>query len=177
VTRRSLVAILCAVTAVVPAACGSDGDEAPAPAPTGSEKVAPTRLGCGVYCQNAGGYGGGEEGKILMRIETRGRVAPVDDAVPVELTCLLSGPCRGAILISSSSPDFVEVGRSDLLVEAESTATIAVPMFHDAITALQRGGGRLRAHIIADYGNPECPPGSLLPCIATRDVVIDEAAP
>jgi hypothetical protein len=176
VTCRILVVVLYALIVVVPAACGSDGEGAPAPARTASEEMAPKRLGCGVYCQNAGGYGGGEEGEIFMRVETRGRVAPVDDAVPVELMCLLSEPCMGAILIFSSSPDFVEVGRSDLLVEGESTATIAVPMFPDAIAALERGGGRLRVHITADYGNPECPPGSILPCTADRDVVIDEAA-
>jgi hypothetical protein len=177
VTRRILVVLLGGLAAVGPAACGTDGEEAPAPAGTASEEVAPKRLGCGVYCQNAGGYGGGEEGGILMRIETRGRVAPVDGAVPVELTCLLSKPCKGAIIISSKPPEFVDVGRSDLLVERGSTTTIAVPMSADAIAALERGGGRLPVHVIADYGNPECPPGSLLPCIATRDVVIDDAAP
>jgi hypothetical protein len=177
VTRRSIVLILCAVTAIALAACGSDGEDTPPPADTVSEEVEPQRLGCGAYCQNAGGYGGGEEGKILMRIETRGRVAPVDDSVPVELTCLLSQPCQGAILIGGSSPDFIDVGRSDLLVEGESTATIAVPMFPDAIAALERGGGRLGVRIYADYGDPECPPESILPCVATRDVLIDETAP
>jgi hypothetical protein len=176
VTRRTLVVLLGALAAVVPAACGSDGEEAPAPAGTASEEVAPKRLGCGVYCQNAGGYGGGEEGEILMRIETRGRVAPVDGTVPVELRCLLSKPCKGAIIISSKPPEFVDVGRSDLVVEGGSTTTIAVPMSPEAIAALERGGGRLRVHIIADYGNPECPPGSILPCTAGRDVAIDEAA-
>jgi hypothetical protein len=112
-----------------------------------------------------------------MRIETRGRVAPVGGAVPVELTCLLSTPCKGAILIITSSPDFIEVGRSDLQVEGGSTTTIAVPISPDAIAALQRGGGRLRVSIIADYGDPQCPQGSILPCTANRDVVIDEAAP
>ena len=97
--------------------------------------------------------------------------------MPVELTCLPSTPCKGAILIDSSSPDFIEVGRSDLLVEGGSTTTIAVPIYTDAIAALQRGGGRLRVSIIADYGDPECPRASILPCTANRDVVIDDAAP
>jgi hypothetical protein len=191
VRRWSLLIALCAVTAVVASACGSDGGEssgcgehcenagapaAPAPS-TASDVVETERLGCGTYCQNAGGYGGGEAGKILLRIETRGRVAPVGGAVPVELTCLLSTPCKGAILINSSSPDFIEVGRSDLQVEGGSTTTIAVPISPDAIAALERGGGRLRVSIIADYGDPECPQGSILPCTANRDVVIDEAAP
>jgi hypothetical protein len=163
VRRRILfVAVPWAVIAVVAAACGSDGEEAA------------KRLGCGVYCQHAGGYGAGPDGEVHMRIETRGRVAPVDGAVPVELTCLLSKPCKGAILISSSPPDSLEVGRSDLLVEGGSTATIAVPMSPDAIAALERGGGRLPAYITADYGDPGCPPGG--PCIRIRDVVIDEAA-
>ena len=134
-------------TAVVAASCGSDGgcgehcqnvgaDAAPAPS-TASEQ-----LGCGTYCENAGGgYGGGREGEILMRIETRGGVAPVDDTVPVELTCLRREPCKGAIFISAEAPDFVEAGRSDLQVEGGSTATIAVPMSPDAIAALKRGGG------------------------------------
>jgi hypothetical protein len=142
-----------------------------------ASELEPERLGCSAYCQNAGGYGGGEAGKILMRIETRGHVAPVGGAVPVELTCMLSEPCKGAILLDSSSPDFIEVGRSDLLVEGGSTTTVAVPISPDAIAALQRGGGRLRVSIIADYGDPQCPPRSILPCTANRDIVIDEAAP
>ena len=187
--RWSLLVALCSATAVGASACGSDGEEsagcgehcenagAPAaPAPPAS-KVEPQRIGCGTYCENAGGYGGGQAGKILMRIETRGRVAPVGGAVPVELTCLLSTPCKGAILIDSSAPDYIEVGRSDLLVDGGSTTTIGVPISPEAIAALQRGGGRLRVSIIADYGDPECPPGSILPCTANRDVVIDGAAP
>jgi hypothetical protein len=177
VTRQSLLIALCAVTAIVASACGSDGEATPAPAPTASGEVGPQRLGCGEYCQNAGGYGGGDEGEFLMRIETRGQVAPIDDAVPVELTCLTNAPCKGAILISGPSPDFIDVGRSDLLVEGDATATIAVPMLPEAIAALERGGGRLRVEIFADYGNPECPPESILPCVAVRDVVIDEATP
>jgi hypothetical protein len=168
--------VLCAVSAVVAAACGSDGEEPPL-AGTASEEPAPERLGCGAYCQNAGGYGGGEEGEVLMRIETRGRVAPVDGTVPVGLTCLRSEPCKGAILISAGAPDFVDVGRSDLQVDGGSTATIAVPMSPEAIAALERGGGRLATSVIADYGDPKCPPGSILPCTAVRDVVIDQAAP
>jgi predicted small secreted protein len=187
--RHSLLTALCVATAMVVAACGSDGEEsgcgehcqnagAPAaPAPTTSEEAVSHRLGCGTYCQNAGGYGGGEAGKVLMRIETHGRVAPVGGAVPVELTCLLTRPCKGAILIDGASPDFIEVGRSDLLVEGGSTTTFGVPISPDAIAALKRGGGRLRLSIIADYGDPECPQGSILPCTANRDVVIDEAAP
>ena len=186
---RRLVVALCAATTVVVVSCGSGGDEssgcgencqnagAPAAPALSASDAEPERLGCGAYCQNAGGFGGGEAGKILMRIETRGRVAPVDGAVPVELTCLLTKPCKGAILVDSSSPEFIQVGRSDLLVEGASTTTIAVPISSDAIAALQRGGGRLRVSIIADYGDPECPQGSILPCTANRDVVIDEGAP
>jgi hypothetical protein len=188
--RRSLLVALCAAVGAVAASCGSGGDEssgcgencqnagAPAaPVRSTASDAEPQRLGCGTYCQNAGGYGGGEAGKILMRIETRGGVAPVGGAVPVELTCLLNRPCKGAILIDSSSPEFLEVGRSDMLVEGGSTTTIAVPISPDAIAALQRGGGRLRVSIIADYGDPECPRASILPCTANRDVVIDETAP
>jgi hypothetical protein len=179
-TRRSLIVVLCAAMGIVSSSCGSDDEQAnkaPAPAPTAAETVASQRLGCGEYCQNAGGYGGGEDGEILMRIETHGHVAPVENGVPVELTCLLSEPCKGAILIDASSPDFVEVGRSDMLVDGGSTATLTVPMLADGLAALERGGGRLRVEIIADYGDPECPPGSILPCTATGAVVIDQAAP
>jgi hypothetical protein len=177
--RRAAAVLAGIVLGLALSACGSDDEQVPAPGGTASEEVAPERLGCGAYCENAGGYGGGEEGEILMRIETRGRVAPVDDAVPVEVTCLLSEPCNGAILISSSgsSPNYVDVGRSDLVVEGRSTATIAVPMSADGIRALERGGGRLRVAVFADYGDPECPAGGGTPCVAAREVVIDEAAP
>jgi hypothetical protein len=108
-----------------------------------------------------------------MRIETKGTVVPVAGDLPIEVTCLLPQPCRGAILVSSATTPFVEVGRSDLEVAGESSATIAVPISKPGLDALDRPGSRLPVDIIADYGDPMCPPRSLQPCTATGKAVID----
>jgi hypothetical protein len=160
-TRTALVGLAAAMLA----ACGSDPEERPA------GEAAPQRLGCGEYCQNAGGYGDGANVEAVMRIETLGRVTAVDGAVPVELSCLRREPCRGAILVSASPPDELELGRSDLYVEGRSSATIAVPLSAEAMAALERAGGSRRGLITADYGDPECPPK--VPCLVLREVEID----
>jgi len=153
----------------------------PTPTPTATPPATPTptpeatveAVGCHQYCQQAGGYGGGAEGRLYMRVETSGTVVPLSGALPIEVTCLLPHACRGAILVSASSPSFADVGRADLSVEGKSTATIAVPLSEAGLDALDNKRGRLPVEIIADYGNPECPPRSILPCVATGKAVID----
>jgi hypothetical protein len=158
---RSAVVLL----ALAFAACGDE----PAPTPT-PEPVA-TAVGCGKYCQQAGGYGGGEDGEYLMRVETKGAVPLTDGALAVELTCLTADPCRGAILLSDRRG---YVGRGDMVVDGKATRTIPVPLFKRALKAIDKAG-RLRVTIFADYGNPDCPPGSVLPCVAFADVTVTKA--
>lgn len=188
----ALILVTCLAAVALPA-CGSDSGDStqsqndPTPTPTATSTLTPTptptptpspeataeSLGCHQYCQQAGGYGGGEEGKVYMRVETSGTVVPISGALPIEVTCLLPNGCRGALLVYSPSPPFADVGRSDLDVEGKGTATIAVPISEAGLDALDSKGGRLRVEIIADYGNPECPPRSILPCTANGKAVID----
>jgi hypothetical protein len=108
-----------------------------------------------------------------MRVETKGTVVPVAGAVPVEVTCLAPDGCRGAILVGAAAPPFTEIGRSDLSVAGESSTTIGVPISEAGRRALEGRPGGLAVQIIADYGDPECPPRSLEPCTATGKAVID----
>lgn len=164
--RRAAVLVVLAF-----AACG--GDDGPVASTTPTPTPAATAVGCGKYCQQAGGYGGGEEGKSLMRIKTKGTVAVKDGALPIEVTCLTDDPCRGAVMVSMGDDvGFDKIPRGDLLVDGKTSATILVAMTKSALKALETAGGRMRASIFADYGDPKCPPGSILPCVAFRDVTI-----
>jgi hypothetical protein len=97
------------------------------------------RLGCNTFCQNAGGYGGagGTVPRPAVTVVSSGAVtADPDGYVPVPLTCHLSVQCAGALLVSGPAGG----GRSDLLVNAGATRTIAVPLGSSAIAFLQSNG-------------------------------------
>jgi len=144
------------------------------PAPT---QTTPTgdRLGCGEYCLQAGGYGGGEEGQEYITIDTSKNVVAVEDTVPIKLTCLLRTPCKGAILLESVN-SLTDFGRSDLLVAAKSTRTIAVEISAAGLDELRNNGGHELIEVYADYGDPDCPPGSVLPCVVTKKVTVTASA-
>lgn len=168
--------VVCMSVGALPACgSGSGGSNTVADKPSPRQTAtAPPPTGCHQYCKQAGGYGGGEAGREFMRVRTKGLIVLAGDALSIQATCLLRGPCRGAVLVvpSSSSAAFFEVGRSDLYVAGESTGTIAVRMSPAALRELDRQGGRLPVEILADYGDPECPPGSILPCVAAGRAVI-----
>jgi hypothetical protein len=86
------------------------------------------RLGCGDYCQTAGGYGGaGNAPHTDAAVVARGTVtADPDGYVPVTVTCRLSVQCRG-VLMAGTVGDALH-GRSDLVVNAAATRTIGVPL-------------------------------------------------
>ncbi len=97
------------------------------------------RLGCNTFCQNAGGYGaaGGTVPHPAVTVVPGGNVtADPDGYVPVPLTCHLSVQCVGALLVSGPAG----AGRSDLLVNAGATRTIAVPLGASAVGFLQSNG-------------------------------------
>jgi hypothetical protein len=140
-------------------------------------------LGCHQYCEQAGGYGGGQAGRPatdFVRIRTTGEVAPVHGALPIQVTCLTPSPCRGAILLDPTLPgdlDLVNVGRSDLDVQGGTTTTIAVPMSPEALHAVRsRDQGHFPVDVIADFGDPKCPGDSELPCTAVQRIVINGAS-
>ncbi len=94
------------------------------------------RLGCGTYCQNAGGYGGAGGANspppAVTLVSTGTVTADADGYAPVTLTCHRPVPCRGVLLLGG--------GRSDLLVNGGATRTIAVPLAPSTIASLRSHG-------------------------------------
>jgi hypothetical protein len=181
----ALAAVMCLLGTGL-AACGAD-DHSPTTgtSPQVSDKAPPAvpaaaSLGCHQYCQQAGGYGGGEAGRPatdFVRIRNARTGFLRGGALPVTVTCLQATLCRGAILLSPASTsdiDVIEFGRSDLDVGGNRTRTIAVPITPRAIRAVRaRHRGRFPVDVLVDFGNPSCPPDSELPCVADRRIVID----
>ncbi len=101
------------------------------------------RLGCGSYCQNAGGYGGAGGATphlYAVTVVSSGTVtADPDGYVPVTLTCNLSVQCRGALLVSGTGGASIG-GRSDLVVDAGATRKLGVPLGSSAIGFLRSNG-------------------------------------
>jgi hypothetical protein len=118
--------------------------------PTATSTPSPSgevRLGCGTFCQDAGGYGGaGHPSQYAVTVVSSGTVtADPDGYVPVTVTCNLSVQCSGALLVIG--PSFS--GRSDLLVDAGATRTIGVPLPSSALDYL-RSNGLTTLHVTAD---------------------------
>jgi hypothetical protein len=72
-----------------------------------------------------------------------------DGYVPVTLTCELPVPCKGAVVLWLEA--LGAEGRSDLLVEAGTTRTIAVPLPASALAFL-RSDGPTSLMVNADNG-------------------------
>jgi hypothetical protein len=96
------------------------------------------RLGCGTFCQDAGGYGGagGTIPHPAVTVSSGTVTADPDGYIPVTLTCHLSAQCRGAFLLSGPAGH----GRSDLQVDAGATRTLGVPLGSSAIAFLRSNG-------------------------------------
>jgi hypothetical protein len=143
ISRSSLPAIL--MSAVVLISLGSL-------APWGAPKATADgdRLGCGSFCQNAGGYGApADPRKPSVTIVSSGTVtADSDGYVPVTVTCDLNVQCNGALLICLRTNDPAlsnlgmagECGRSDLVANAGATRTIGVPLPSPALAYLRTHG-------------------------------------
>jgi hypothetical protein len=109
------------------------------------------RLGCHTYCQQAGGYGGGSPPSVpeMTELVTSGPVTPADNAIPVEIKCNFDRQCRGALLIGVRGGEFADLSRSDLVVDAGDTRTIAVPLSPGIEKALSNDG-EVRAGVTVD---------------------------
>jgi hypothetical protein len=98
------------------------------------------RLGCGDFCQTAGGYGGAggtTPHQDAVTVASSGTVtADPDGYVGVPLTCHLSVQCRGVVIVSGPPGG----GRSDLVVDAGATRTLGVPLGSSAIGFLRSNG-------------------------------------
>lgn len=137
VAGRALTLVL---GVAIAALAGCDGDSEQMPDDQSASE--PVRLGCGQYCQQAGEIGDGATGKPALSIDTGSPVETLpDDTLPIAMTCLLPTPCEGVILLHSFDlgRETIEAGRSDLVVEANSPRTIAVPLSKAAREALQDG--------------------------------------
>jgi hypothetical protein len=107
------------------------------------------RLGCGTYCQSAGGYGsaGPAPTQYAVTVVSHGTVtADPDGYVPVTVKCNLPTQCIGALVLNAGA---VAGGRSDLLVDGGATRTIAVPFSSSAIAYL-RSNGPTTFGVVAD---------------------------
>lgn len=108
------------------------------------------RLGCGTFCQSAGGYGAAGNAPRppqAVTLENTGTaIADADGYVPVTLKCHRAVQCKGKLQLGV---DNVGGGRSNLLVNAGTTRTIGVPM--DAATiAYLRSHGPTQGHLLID---------------------------
>jgi hypothetical protein len=112
-------------------------------APWGAPKAVADgdRLGCGTYCQNAGGYGAAGNVTLpppAVTLVSTSVTADADGYVPVTLRCNLPVQCRGVLRLSGQFQAIdaatgnaihpVVAGASDLLVNAGATRTIGVPL-------------------------------------------------
>jgi len=143
------------------------------------------RIGCGTYCQNAGGYGApGNNAPPAATILSSGTVtADSDGYVPVTVKCNLSVQCSGALLVCLEGPAVIAdlgnlgmagyCGRSDLTVNANATRTIAVPLPAAALAFL-RSHGPTSATANAD-SRPSAGVGSGFNTLAGADLTV--AAP
>jgi hypothetical protein len=121
------------------------------------DTVPVVRLGCGTFCKDAAGYGGGgTDGRPdLLRINTPGSVSlNPDGSVPVSLTCQDGVTCRG-VLIVNNDDDSIDV-RSDLVIPAEQTLVFDLDLSPAALAAV-RAQGNMDMGVIADGSlTPEC---------------------
>jgi hypothetical protein len=112
-------------------------------APWGAPKAVADgdRLGCNTYCQNAGGYGatGDPAPPRAVTIVSTTVTADADGYVPVTLACNTPTQCSGYLSVSAVDNGLIG-GRSDLLVNAGATRTIAIPSGPDGIAFLRSHG-------------------------------------
>jgi hypothetical protein len=141
------LALFTMVAAVLASAgCGGGSDSQ---MPNEQAANEPARLGCGAYCQQAGGYGGGSTAPDMVRIDTTSPVASSPDGtVPITMTCLFRARCEGAVLLTSGSYR-IPPGRSDLVVAGRSSRTLAVPLSDVQREALQKEG-QIKVVVTAD---------------------------
>ena len=145
------------------ATCGANNAAAD---PSGSGD----RLGCSTYCQNAGGYGAAGSNTPyvpIVKVASGAVRTDADGYVPVTVTCVASSTCQGAIVLAITSVSFDDkcgggqyswAGCSDLLVNANSTRTIAVPLTPAALAYVRanspvtvRAGAHCQAPPVTDY--------------------------
>jgi hypothetical protein len=121
------------------------------------------RLGCGEYCLQAAGYGGGGGTPNMTRIWTTQVTALPDGTVAITVECLFQQDCLGRLFLDSgdSTTDSVCLtpavagrvsvlwGQSDLEVPAQTTLTFGVTLSPCAFDLLSQSG-TLQVAVTAD---------------------------
>ena len=139
---------------------GNTGNSAATNGPAGM-----VRLGCGQYCQQAGGYGGGPATPNMTKILTTQVTVLRDGTVPITVECLFRQPCLGALLLGSAGSSTASVcqkpavpggvagwwGQSDLDVSARTTRILGVTLSPCARGLLSRRG-TVKVLVTADSG-------------------------
>jgi hypothetical protein len=83
------------------------------------------RPGCGKFCRQAGGFGGGPETSVPVKIGKQTVRVDSDGVVGIKARCTLDKRCDGAILIASQATDS-EYGRANLKIGAHKTRVVRV---------------------------------------------------
>jgi hypothetical protein len=111
------------------------------------------RLGCGTYCQDAAPLGGNVgPGQTSVTILFSGTVTlDADGYLPVTVTCDLPVPCKGSLIATGYAFGGPSVGRSDLQVNAGTTATLGVKL-PEALVAYIRSHDPQVLSVLADVG-------------------------
>lgn len=155
------------VAAVPPSNTGQILGASPQAAPPSAAQQAPAsgseRLGCGTYCQSAGGYGApGDEGVEAVTILSSGSIPLEPDGYfPLTLTCNLPVPCTGGILACLDGPPELTsmplgCGRTEEQVDPGATRTLGIPLPTPALGVLHAMGPANLRIIVDNSGVPEC---------------------
>jgi hypothetical protein len=96
------------------------------------------RSGCGKYCRQAGGFGGGpDDPPPVVRIPSQKLRVDRFGQIGVRATCARDRKCVGAILVDSSNASY---GRANLVIRAHKTRRVWVDVPRKARRYLKRHG-------------------------------------
>ena len=112
-----------------------------------AERRGRRRPGCGRFCRQAGGFGGGGPHKTYVLVRSQKIRVARDRIFGVRATCLLRRPCVGAILVDSPNPccepdnianGVSRYGRADLRIPAHATRKVLVGITRRGFSYLKR---------------------------------------
>ena len=146
--------MLLAAVSLLVIACGSGGDPASASRTetvakagdgaantTAAERRGRRRPGCGRFCRQAGGFGGGPQDTPDPVQVPKQRVRVARDRIfGVHATCRLNRKCIGAIIVNSAGPEFIEYGRSNLRIPPHTTRKVLVGITQPGLRYLRQRG-------------------------------------
>jgi hypothetical protein len=130
------VAILAACL-IAPAASSPASRESASPHAGAAKKKKKRRPGCGTFCKQAGGIGGGP-GELQGPVTIPAQTVTATHSFVVGLRgskCTLQQDCVGAVLLSTSH---AELGRADLSIKAGSSSTVKVGLNDAAVRVLRK---------------------------------------